>query len=127
MRTIVSSALAVSLIALLVGCTPAEAPDAEEPEEMPETPTESADTPATAEPPEQDMIEFAGIDEMRGVRINEPGTLPGYVLFTPMLSGVTYLIDRNGKVVHTWTSSSSMSSRRSVSGCCVRCTPSCKR
>lgn len=29
---------------------------------------------------------------------------PGYVLFAPLLSGTTYLIDRSGRVVHTWES-----------------------
>jgi hypothetical protein len=102
MRTIVSLALTVNLIVLLIGCTPAEVPDAEEPQKMSEIPAESG-APATAEP-EPDMIESAGIDERRGVRVNEPDTLDGYILFTPMLSAVTYLINRDGQVVHTWTS-----------------------
>jgi hypothetical protein len=34
---------------------------------------------------------------------NEPGI--GQILFSPMVSSVTYLIDRNGKVDHTWPSS----------------------
>jgi hypothetical protein len=29
---------------------------------------------------------------------------PGYVLFSPLLSGATYLIDKEGRVVHTWES-----------------------
>ena len=27
---------------------------------------------------------------------------PGYVLFSPLLSGTTYLVDTSGRVVHTW-------------------------
>ena len=46
MRTIVSLALTVNLIVLLIGCTPAEVPDAEEPQKMSEIPAESG-APAT--------------------------------------------------------------------------------
>ena len=42
--------------------------------------------------------------EPRGLRINKPGVTPGYVLFTPLLSDTTYLIDTSGLVVHTWKS-----------------------
>ena len=35
----------------------------------------------------------------------DPGRVsPAYVLFSPLLSTVTYLVDRDGKVVHTWQS-----------------------
>ncbi len=40
--------------------------------------------------------------EERGLVINTPPASPGYVLFAPILSGTTYLIDTAGKVVHTW-------------------------
>ncbi len=34
-----------------------------------------------------------------------PGPSPeGYILFSPLLSTITYLIDRDGTVVHTWSS-----------------------
>ena len=33
-----------------------------------------------------------------------PAVAEGYVLFTPLLSGTTYLIDRSAAVVHTWES-----------------------
>ena len=49
-----------------------------------------------------DDLKLAGIDEPRGIRINTPDLLPGYVLFTPMISDTTYLINRAGLVVHTW-------------------------
>jgi hypothetical protein len=32
------------------------------------------------------------------------GSTPGYVLFSPLLSGTTYLVDTSGRVVHTWWS-----------------------
>lgn len=38
-----------------------------------------------------------------GVRDTGKGA-PGYVLFSPLLSTVTYLIDKKGRVVHTWAS-----------------------
>ncbi len=43
-------------------------------------------------------------DAPRGLRVKEAGVTPGYVLFAPLLSNVTYLIDEDGKVVHTWKS-----------------------
>jgi hypothetical protein len=33
-----------------------------------------------------------------------PGSADGYVLFAPLLSGTTYLINKSGEVVHTWES-----------------------
>lgn len=46
----------------------------------------------------------SGLDEPRGVRINADSASPGYVLFGPLLSDTTYLIDNDGQVVHTWKS-----------------------
>jgi hypothetical protein len=40
----------------------------------------------------------------RGLRLKEDGVAPGYVLYAPLLSGTTYLIDNDGRVVHTWES-----------------------
>ena len=40
-----------------------------------------------------------------GLFFNEAGASDGYVLFAPNTSNTTYLIDRDGNVVHTWTSS----------------------
>ena len=41
-------------------------------------------------------------EESRGLLVNTPDATPGYVLFAPLLSGTTYLIDGDGMVVHTW-------------------------
>jgi hypothetical protein len=38
--------------------------------------------------------------ERTGLRGGAPS--PGYVLFSPLLSGATYLIDTSGRVVHAW-------------------------
>ncbi len=45
-------------------------------------------------------------DEPRpsGLLVNAEGTAPGYVLFSPLPSGTTYLLDTDARVVHTWES-----------------------
>jgi hypothetical protein len=91
-------------IFLLSACTPGNSTKTESPPVSDNPDTQNNDQSPSAGPPPQDMIAFAGINEPRGVRVNKPGALPGYVLFTPMLSDVTYLIDRDGQAVHTWTS-----------------------
>jgi hypothetical protein len=40
----------------------------------------------------------------RGLVRTSAAVSPGYVLFSPLLSNVTYLIDNRGRVVHTWHS-----------------------
>lgn len=47
---------------------------------------------------------LAAVEQPRGLVGNEPGTAPGYVLFTQLTSDKTYLVDLEGRVVHTWTS-----------------------
>jgi hypothetical protein len=37
-----------------------------------------------------------------GLFINEPGSFQGYTLFSPINYPTTYLIDNEGRVVHTW-------------------------
>ena len=39
-----------------------------------------------------------------GLLQNSPGLLPGYILFAPLHSRTTYLIDRCGREVHSWKS-----------------------
>ncbi len=43
-------------------------------------------------------------DERRGLRSNTPEASPGYVIFNPNRSLTTYLVDLEGRVVHTWQS-----------------------
>ena len=43
-------------------------------------------------------------DEPRGLRVTTPRASPGYVLFNPLLSYTTYLVDVEGRVMHTWES-----------------------
>ena len=48
--------------------------------------------------------DLAGLEEERGLRINTDQAASGYVLFSPAISGTTYLVDADGQVVHTWQS-----------------------
>ena len=40
----------------------------------------------------------------RGLVTAAPGASAGYVLFNPLLSGTTYLVDNGGRIVHRWQS-----------------------
>jgi hypothetical protein len=42
--------------------------------------------------------------EPRGVRVKTDAATPGYLLFAPLNSDTTYLIDNDGRVVRTWKS-----------------------
>jgi Arylsulfotransferase (ASST) len=53
--------------------------------------------------PESDSAEKKE-EAPRGLHAKTDGVTSGYVLFAPLLSGTTYLIDEDGKVVHTWES-----------------------
>lgn len=48
------------------------------------------------------LIESAAIYEERGLRTTSEEILPGFILFTPLIGDTTYLINRDGLVVHTW-------------------------
>ena len=48
--------------------------------------------------------DLAGLEQERGLRINTGQSEPGYVLFSPAISGMTYLVDTDGQVVNTWSS-----------------------
>ena len=43
-------------------------------------------------------------DVPRGLRTSKPEASPGYVLFSPMRSRTTFLVDARGEPVHTWES-----------------------
>lgn len=42
----------------------------------------------------------------RGLRENKPEAFQGYTLFSPLLSGTTFLVDMSGEVVHRWETKS---------------------
>ena len=44
----------------------------------------------------------AAVPARRGLVKTTRAASPGYVLFSPLLSNVTYLIDNQGRAVHTW-------------------------
>ncbi len=46
---------------------------------------------------------LAAVEQPRGLVRNEPGAASGYTLFSPFSSDKTYLVDLEGRVVHTWT------------------------
>ncbi len=50
-----------------------------------------------------EAAEGSGVPAQRGLVRQSAAVSPGYVLFSPLLSNVTYLIDNAGRVVHTWT------------------------
>jgi hypothetical protein len=81
------------------------APRQEEPEEVVEV---EADAPS--EPP-VDVAAFMSVAELdeggkRGLRVNDPRAMPGYTLFAPLNSDIVYLVDMDGKVVHSWQTDS---------------------
>jgi hypothetical protein len=57
-----------------------------------------------AQGPPPGVMAMGGLNIERGLVANTDGATPGYVMFCPLLSGMTYLIDLDGNVVHTWES-----------------------
>lgn len=53
---------------------------------------------------EPDPRVLAGLDEPRGVRTKAASAATGYVIYSPLCDDTTYLIDRDGRVVHVWKS-----------------------
>jgi hypothetical protein len=95
-----SATLACALLALLclAACNQGEPPQAAEPPAAAEQPA-TADAPASPLPavPAAPPALFP-----RGLVTHLPGVTPGSLLFNPLLSDTTYLIDNDGDVVHTW-------------------------
>jgi len=48
--------------------------------------------------------DIGGLEMPRGLITKTSEATPGYVYFSPLLSGTTYLINMDGQVVHTWES-----------------------
>ena len=72
------------------------------PADVPEVPVPDATLPEATESPADADAEAAS--EPRGLRMNTAQTAAGYVFFNPLLSRTTYLVDVEGRVVHTWQS-----------------------
>ena len=94
----IARSLVVSAALFSAVCVGGCGTSTEQPESAVSEPTES---PATADARED---ADAGEDEPRGLRLTTPEASPGYVLHNPNLSKTTYLIDIDGRVVHTWQS-----------------------
>ena len=72
------------------------------PADVPEAPVPEATVPEATESPADADAEAAS--ERRGLRMNTAQTAAGYVFFNPLLSRTTYVVDVEGRVVHTWQS-----------------------
>lgn len=62
-------------------------------------------------PPAEGILDSAGVSkavvaggQSRGLVRNKDNVSKGYILFSPLLSTMTFLIDKKGRVVHTWKS-----------------------
>ncbi|HVS16648.1 MAG TPA: aryl-sulfate sulfotransferase [Thermoanaerobaculia bacterium] len=66
---------------------------------------------ACSAPPAETDVADAGAPDAeeapvpRGLQLSTPAAGPGYVLYSPLSSGTTYLLDPDAQVVHTWESS----------------------
>ncbi len=80
--------LAGWIIAGLIGCA---APDA----------GDDAGEEAPPKPPPPWVV--ASTEQPRGLISNQPGATVDYVLFSQLTAGMSYLVDREGRAVHTWT------------------------
>ena len=65
-------------------------------------PAGEAPVPAVSAPAEDPAEPESSDDEPRGLRVATPQASPGYVFFNPLLSYMTYLVDVDGRVMHTW-------------------------
>ena len=64
--------------------------------------TVDAEAPASAGEGGPPRWIVAANETPRGLLRNDPAAAPGYVLFTPFQADLTYLVDPEGGVVHTW-------------------------
>ena len=92
MHSVVMRSWLIGLPILMLACGEREAPAPIAPE--PPAPPAAAAAPAAPKAPPPRMP--------RGLVANAPGATPGYVLFNPLLSDTSYLVDNEGRVVHTW-------------------------
>jgi len=64
----------------------------------------SSDAPPTGENATGDADASSDAPRLSGLVVHEEGTAPGYVLFSPLPSGTTYLLDADARVIRTWES-----------------------
>lgn len=58
----------------------------------------------TDEDTEKPRPDIGGLEIPRGLVLNSAGATPGHILFSPLASSTTYLINLEGQVVNTWES-----------------------
>jgi hypothetical protein len=108
MRTAETEATFLSLLLLTgaFGCggsTPVnESPAPAAPRKRAESDAVAKDRDAAAKDKGPPAWILASLVQPRGLVRNEAGAAPGYVLFTQLTSDTTYLVDLEGRVVHTW-------------------------
>ncbi|MCB9897648.1 MAG: aryl-sulfate sulfotransferase [Planctomycetes bacterium] len=85
MRTILHAVVAVPFVALLAASSAAQ-------------PAPPPDQPGRGAPPE------AAAEQPLGLVLSTDEVAPGYVLYAPLLSTSTFLLDNAGEVVHEWPS-----------------------
>lgn len=51
---------------------------------------------------EQNRRDVPGLKVKRGLTINSDKATDGYILFNPTSSGSTYLMNREGQILHEW-------------------------
>jgi len=66
-----------------------------------EAPAPGAEGDAAAEQMQR-FLALGRLDAKRGLLEKTEAATPGYVLFNPIISAETYLIDKDGQVVHMW-------------------------
>ena len=90
--------LVVVVLVPLLGCARPPASDDRAGEAAEATPA----APSSDPPP--DFVARPPDPPTRGLVVDTAGATDGYVLFSPLVSDTTYLIDRRGRAVHTWKS-----------------------
>ncbi len=65
------------------------------------TPTKEETKESTTSKPDPNI---GGLGMPRGLISKTEEATPGYVIFSPLLSGTTYVVNTDGNVVHTWES-----------------------
>jgi hypothetical protein len=86
------------------GSTTADAGTAEETPAPDAGHADESPAPDDADEEFQRFLALGRLDAQRGLLEKTDAATPGYVLFNPIKSATTYLIDKDGQVVHTWTS-----------------------
>ena len=115
----VATLVAIGLFALVVACggsssdsgesvdtqaadAPAAASEAAAPTDGPAVAADVKSTGGSSGPPDDGGLPIPPARFPRGLVHSGEGVSPGYVLFSPLLSGTTHLVDNDGRVVHSW-------------------------